>query len=126
MKRPLAAVALALGLLVGACDSGPKGPGQLTGRVTSGPIPVGGIVLEFTGVGITGFSGSGDTQAFFAEGDPGVFRVVMVTPTPGVLTFQISVRDVEGPFPSVTAVEAVGGDNGGIGNLTGITVEVKQ
>jgi len=119
-------VALAFGLLTSACDSGPKGPGQLTGRLRSGPIPVGAIVLEFTGTGITGFSGTGVTQVFSAENDPGVFKVIMVTPTAGEMTFQISVQDLEAPFPSVVAVEAVGADNGGIANLTGITVEVRQ
>ena len=126
MRRALAVVALVSGLLAGACDSGPKGPGQLTGRVRSGPIPVGAIVLEFSGTGITGFSGSGATKVFFAENDPGVFRVAMVTPTAGELSFRISVQDVEAAFPMVTAVEAVGGDNGALANLTGITVEVKK
>jgi len=50
----------------------------------------------------------------------------MVTPTAGEMTFHISVQDLEAPFPSVVAVEAVGADNGGIANLTGITVEVRQ
>ena len=126
MRRALVVSALVCGLLVGACDSGPKGPGQLTGRLRSGPIPVGAIVLEFTGAGITGFSGSGVTQAFFAENAPGVFRVVLVTTTAGEMDFKISVQDVEAPFPSITSVQAVGADNGAIANLTGITVEVKQ
>ena len=121
MRRALVAIPLASVLFVSACDSGPKGPGQLTGRLTSGPI-----VLEFTGAGITGFSGSGETRLFFAESDPAVFQVVMVTPTPGEMSFRISVLDVGAPFPAVTAVQAVGGDNGGIANLTGITVEVKK
>lgn len=126
MRRALVAIALASVLLVSACDSGPKGPGQLTGVLRSGPIPVGAVVLEFTGASITGFSGSGETRLFFAESDPAVFRVVMVTPTPGEMSFRISVLDVEAPFPAVTAVQAVGGDNGAIANLTGITVEVKN
>ena len=126
MRRALFVAALASGLLVGACDSGPKGPGELTGRLRSGPIPVGAIVLEFTGGGITGFSGSGVTRVFFAENDPGVFRVVLVTPEAGEMEFRISVQDLDAPPPTVTAVEAVGADNGAIGNLTGITVEVKQ
>jgi hypothetical protein len=126
MRRALVAIALTSLLLVSACDFGPKGPGQLTGRLRSGPIPVGAIVLEFTGSGITGFSGSGETRLFFAESDPGVFQVVMVTPTPGDMSFRISVQDVEAPFPTVTAVQAVGGDNGVIANLTGITVAVKN
>lgn len=126
MRRVLALAVLTSGLLMSACDSGPKGPGQLTGRLRSGPIPVGAIVLEFTGVGVTGFSGSGETRLFFAESAPGVFRVVMVTPTPGDMSFRISVQDVEAPLPTVTAVQAVGADNGAIANLTGITVEVKN
>jgi hypothetical protein len=125
-RRASLMFAMAAGLLLAACDSGPTGPGQLTGRVQSGPIPVGGIVLEFSGSGITGFSGTGSTQVFFAERAPDVFRVVMVTPTPGEIAFQVSVDDLEAPFPSVTAVEAVGGDNGAIANLTGIAVEVRQ
>jgi hypothetical protein len=125
MRRALVLVALVAGLLMGACDSGPKGPGQLTGRLRSGPIAVGAIVLEFTGTGITRFSGSGTTQVFSAETGPGVFRVVMVNPTAGEMDFLISVLDLEAPFPTVTAVEAVGADNGAIANLGGITVEVK-
>ena len=125
MSRTSLVAVLATGLLFSACDSGPKGPGDLTGRLRSGPIPVGAIVLEFTGNGITGFSGSGATQVFSAERGAGVFRVVLVTPTPGEMAFRVSVEDLEAPFPTVTAVEAVGGDNGAIANLTGITVEVK-
>ena len=67
----------------------------------------------------------GSTQVFFSERASGVFRVVLVTPTPGEIAFQISVDDLEAPLPSVTVVEAVGGDNGAIANLTGIAVEVK-
>jgi hypothetical protein len=124
-RRANLVAALAAGLLLAACDSGPKGPGQLTGRMQSGPIPVGAIVLEFSGSGITGFSGSGSTRVFFSERASGVFRVVLVTPTPGEIAFQISVDDLEAPLPAVTVVEAVGGDNGAIANLTGIAVEVK-
>ena len=126
MRRSLRASVLACLLAAGACDFGPKGPGALTGRVASGPIPVGAIVLEFTGAGITGFSEAGSTRLFFRENAPGQFRVVMVTPTPGEMSFQIQVEDVEAPFPSVATVQAVGGDNGGIANLTGIRVEVRR
>ncbi len=126
MRRSLLAPALATLLLLSACDSGPTGPGALTGRLTSGPIPVGAVVLEFTGAGITGFSETGNTRLFFRENAPSAFRVVMVTPTPGEMSFQIHVQDVEAPFPAVTAVQAVGGDNGAIANLTGITVEVRR
>ena len=126
MRRALVMVALASGVLVGACDSGPKGPGQLTGRLRSGPIPVGAIVLEFTGTGITGFSGVGATKVFFAENEPGVFRVVMATPTAGEMNFLISVEDLEAPLPTVNSVEAVDSNNGGLGDLTGISVEVKH
>ena len=99
MRRALVVSALVCGLLVGACDSGPKGPGQLTGRLRSGPIPVGAIVLEFTGAGITGFSGSGVTQAFFAENAPGVFRVVLVTTTAGEMDFKSASRTWRLRFP---------------------------
>ncbi len=125
MRRTLLSAVLACVLVLAACDSGPKGPGQLTGRLRSGPIPVGAIVLEVTGAGITGFSGSGTTQAFFAENAAGAFRVVLVTPDAGEMDFQISVQDLEAPLPAVTSVEAVGADNGAIANLTGITVDVK-
>ena len=126
MRRSLRASALACLLVASACDLGPKGPGELTGRVTSGPIPVGAIVLEFAGAGITGFSETGSTRLFFRENSPGQFRVLMVTPAPGEMSFQIQVQDVDAPFPSVTTVQAVGGDNGGIANLTGIKVEVRR
>ena len=110
MKR-LAAV-LMLASLVGACDSGPEGPGDLTGRVqTSGP-DLGAVVFQVVGTGIEKFTGTGGTKAFWAQQtDPKTFRVILVGEGGGELTFSASVQDRSKGLPRATVVSVVDLEN---------------
>lgn len=98
--------------LLGACDSGPSGPGELTGILeTPGPV-LGGAVLEVVGKGISGFNGSGGTQAFYAAtGTENTYRVVLLAQVPGQLQFRVSVQDKGAKKPSVAVVTIVTGAN---------------
>jgi hypothetical protein len=100
-----------IGLAIG-CDSGPSGPGDLTGTVQTSNASVGGAVLEVVGGGIQSFSGAGGTKVFWApQDDPRVFRLVVISPTGGELDFQVSVRDRGGRKPRATVVDLVDVDN---------------
>lgn len=105
------AVAVLAALAIG-CDSGPKGPGVLDGTV-EGPTPLGAVVLEVTGLGVEGFVGQGDTQAYGALLSPteGRHRVVLVDRSGGLIQFGIRVTAVEAEPPVVTVVQATGVDN---------------
>ncbi|MDA0329516.1 MAG: hypothetical protein O2958_10970 [Gemmatimonadetes bacterium] len=99
-------------LLVGVgCDSGPSGPGALTGRVTGQPL--GAVVLEVTGVGIQGFDGRGSSQAYSAAvaGRVDTYRVVLVDAVGGDITFDIRVDDVRMEPPTVVVIAAARPDN---------------
>lgn len=129
MRRTWRTVLLLSGLLVTACGGdggGPVGPGTFTGLVKSGPIPVGAIVLQVSGQGIDGFSALGGQRLFHSQVQPGVHRVVLVGSTPGDFTFSVRVQDVGGPVPAITVVEAVGGDNVPIVDLTGIDAKIEK
>lgn len=108
MKRFVMVVAAAL--VLGACDSGPSGPGELNGTVeTPGPV-LGAAVLEVEGKGITGFSGSGATHAFFALTDvENTYRVVLISEAPGTLQFRVSVQNVGAKKPAASVVNVVSG-----------------
>jgi hypothetical protein len=99
-------------LLVGGCDSGPSGPGDLTGILeTPGPV-LGGAVLEVMGKGITKFSDSGGTRVFFSATDvPNTYRVVLLASVPGTLQFRVSVQDKGARRPDVSVVNLVSGEN---------------
>ncbi len=107
--RRLAALVLTLGFL-SACDSGPSGPGDLNGTVeTPGPV-LGGAVLEVVGKGITGFSGSGSTHAFFSPtGVDHTYRVVLIAEVPGPIQFRVSVQNVGAKKPAASVVNIVSG-----------------
>lgn len=104
--------AMLLALLLAACDTGPSGPGDLTGFVeTPGPV-LGGAVLEVVGKGITGFSGSGGTHVFSAPtAEEATYRVVLLTETPGQLQFRVAVQDRGARKPTVSVVTVVSGSN---------------
>ena len=119
-------LAVAAVMLLNACDWGPKGPGQLSGVLRSGSIPLGAVVLEITGPGIEGFSGSGQTRLFHAEPEPGVHRIVLLTSSPGQFDFSMAVEDVRAPMPAVTPLEAVDGGNEPVVDLTGIFVNISR
>ncbi len=117
---------MAVALALGACDWGPRGPGQLRGIVTPGATPVGAIVLEISGPGVQGFSEAGRTRLFFAEPKPDVYRVVLVATNPDRIRFRVDMDDVRSPALSVVAVEAVDDNNEPVVDLSGITVEIRR
>jgi hypothetical protein len=102
------AAALAAVLALAACDSGPEGPGVLPATVVS-PQPLGAVVLELTGAGITGFEAQGSTQVFGAVASAGAqkHRVVLVSPTGSTeIRFGIGFADRGGKMPTVVAISA--------------------
>ncbi len=107
LGRLAAWTALALVPLVGACDSGPEGPGTLSARVTS-PSPLGAVILEVTGAAVEGFQGQGDTQAYGAtvSATQGLHRVVLVDRSgDGTIHFGIEVSDLAADPPLITVVK---------------------
>jgi hypothetical protein len=120
--RLVAVTAISLGL--GACDWGPRGPGQLRGIVLSGVSPVGAIVLEVSGPGVQGFSEAGQTRVFFAEPATDVYRVVLVAVDPERIRFRVEMDDVRSPMLTTVVVEALDDSNAPIIDLSGITVEL--
>lgn len=106
MSEPtLRAPLLALLALLAACDSGPKGPGFLTGAV-EGPASLGAVQLEVSGAGIVGFEGAGTTRVFSAPLGEDAHRVVLVGETAGDLRFRIEVTDRRSAPPSATVLSA--------------------
>lgn len=104
---PRALLALACAAALFACDTGPDGPGTVSGTVT-GASDLGAVVLDVTWRGIQGFQGEGSTQLYSAPvpGEPDRYRVILVDPSGGDLTFGISVDDVYLESPVVVVVEA--------------------
>jgi hypothetical protein len=106
MRRFISLVALAI-LAVG-CDSGPSGPGDLTGSIRSPSSSLGGVVVEVVGAGIEGFSGAGGTKVFWArQENPVVYRVIVVGESGGELKFSVSVRDRADRTPRASVVSLV-------------------
>ena len=124
MRRLRLVAVTAVSLALGACDWGPRGPGQLRGIVLSDVGPVGAIVLEVSGPGVQGFSEAGQTRVFFAQPATDVYRVVLVGADPDRIRFRVDVDDVQGPMPTVVVVEAVDDSNAPITDLSGVTVEL--
>jgi hypothetical protein len=117
---------MAVALALGACDWGPRGPGELRGVVTSGTVRVGAIVLEISGPGVQGFTDAGQTRTFFAEPEPEVYRVVLVAADPDRIRFRVTMDDVRSPALTVVMVEAVDDSNAPITDLSEITVELRR
>ena len=110
MKR-LATASVFL-LLAWGCDSGPSGPGDLTGEVRSTGTDLGGAVLQVVGKGIDGFSGVGGSRVFWAPIDVAdTYRVVVITDSPGDLHFRVSVQDLGEQAPAAAVVNLVDGQN---------------
>ncbi len=110
MKRLVGVMALAICL--GACDTGPDGPGDLTGSVGAGTQDLGGVVFEVVGAGIEGFSGAGGSRVFWAQQEnPVVFRVIVVSENGGDMRFSATVTDRGGRMPRATVVSAVDTEN---------------
>ena len=121
------ALALAGILAMSACDSGPEGPGVLSARVTS-PQPLGAVVHEFTGTGITGFEAQGTTQVFGAVGGAGNqrHRVILVSPAGATeIPFGIAFADRSGTMPSVTAILASSATNASV-TAAGLKVRIER
>ena len=117
---------MAVALALSACDWGPRGPGQLTGIVTSGASRVGAIVLEISGPGIQDVTDAGQTRVFFAKPETDVHRVVLVAGNPDRIRFRVAMDDVRRPGLTVTTVEAVDDNNAPITDLSGITIELNR
>ena len=126
MTRARLVTVMAVALALGACDWGPRGPGELRGVVTSGAARVGAIVLEISGPGVQGFTDAGQTRTFFAEPEPEVYRVVLVAADPDRIQFRVTMDDVRSPALTVVMVEAVDDSNAPITDLTEITVELRR
>lgn len=109
LGRPLAVLALAV---IAACDTGPDGPGTVLGTVTGG-ASLGAAVLDVTWKGVQDFEARGSTQVYSAAvpGEDDRYRVILVGPVAGDLSFGIVVDDVYLEGPVVTVVEAAGADN---------------
>ncbi|HIF07151.1 MAG TPA: hypothetical protein EYQ64_09440 [Gemmatimonadetes bacterium] len=117
---------LGLSLVLGACDWGPRGPGQLRGVVSSGAVPIGAIVLEVSGPGVRSFSDAGQTRVFYMETQADVYRVVLVAANLESVRFRVTMDDVRSPPLTVSTVEAVDGNNEPIADLSGVFVELRR
>lgn len=110
MKKLVGVMALAMGMW--ACDTGPDGPGDLSGLVRGGSQDLGAVVFEVVGAGIEGFSGAGGSRVFWArQENPVVFRVIVVAENGGDLSFSANVSDRGGRMPRATLVSAVDTEN---------------
>ena len=98
--------------VLAACDTGPSGPGTVVGTVT-GPPDLGAAVLDVVWKGVQGFEGRGSTQAYSAPvaGEVDRYRLVLVAPSGGDLSFSIEVDDVYLEGPVVTLVDATDASN---------------
>lgn len=95
-----------------ACDSGPDGPGDVTGMVRGSGESLGAAVVEVVGGGIESFSGTGGTKVIWAQQEnPIVFRVVVIAGDGGELSFNAKVMDRGGRLPRATVVGAVDDQN---------------
>ena len=125
MRLHRAVLSLAVASLLAACDSGPSGPGTLSATV-SGPTPLGAVVLEVTGLGVTGFVGQGDTRVYGAEVSAveGKHRVVAVSAV-GTVRVGIQVLDLGAEPPVVVVLQSANPGNLVILN-TGVTVVIAE
>ena len=118
-----ATAALLLALPAAGCDLfGPSGPGTLEATV-SADVPLGALVLELQGGGVTGFTGRGDTRVYGAPLGQGRHRVIVVSPGGNALRFGIEVEDLGADAPQVTVVSAVDPSNR-VSNAPGIQIRV--
>lgn len=106
VRRAIRGMAVVGLLAFTACDSGPSGPGALTGRVTGEDL--GGVLLRVEGSGIQSFSGLGSAQVYSAvvESKVDTHRVLIVSPDGGDLQFEIMVDDRAMEGPVVTVLQA--------------------
>jgi len=95
-----------------ACETGPHGPRTVNGTVV-GTADLAAAVLDVTWTGIQGFEGHGSTQVYSAPvaGEKDRYRVILVAPAGGNLTFGIQIDGVYLQGPVITVVDAAGSDN---------------
>lgn len=122
------AATVAAMLVLAACDSKPNGPGTLSVVVTGGNL--GAVVLEASGKGILGFQGQKGATAYSALVQPGsgaqtesVYRVIVVSPVAGDLSFGVRVADVSATKPTFAVIDATDGANATLSG-TGLQVRV--
>lgn len=105
-------ILLAIIALMAGCDSGPDGPGDVTGSVKAPGQDLGAAVVEVIGGGIESFSGTGGSKVIWAQQEnPVLFRVVVVSGAGGDLSFHAKVKDRGGRLPRATVVGAVDDQN---------------
>ena len=120
-------IGFALASLLSACDSGPQGPGVLPATVVA-PEALGAVVLEFTGSGVLGFEGQGDTRVYSAAvpGSPDKHRVILVSPSGAKeMRFGIDLADRGGELPAVSAVSAASPSNAPLAG-SGLRVRIER
>lgn len=105
-----------------ACETGPSGPGTLTGTVASPNGPEGAALVVVSGQGLGAVSGAGSTRAFSHQNGTEM-RIVLVNLTPGELRFGVEVPDVGAPPPTATVLQVVDGENRVRPVLTGYRIE---
>lgn len=94
-------------LVLGACDSGPSGPGSITAYATAPSL--GGVVLEVQGAGVRGFTARGSSRVYSAAvagRTPPTHRVIVITPESGEMAVDIAVDDLGMEGPTVRVVSA--------------------
>ena len=126
-RRFAAALALGGALALAACDSGPEGPGVLAARVTSSQ-PLGAVVLEFTGGGITGFEARGTTRVFASVDSTAdrKHRVILVGPAGATeIPFGIAFKDRAVDMPPVVALSAASPANVTV-SAAGVRVRIER
>lgn len=125
-----AALVLALMLTPAACsDEGPRGPGTWEGLVRSSTAPAGAVILEIRGTGIRDVEGVEPARAFTHRtsevgSDTDMWRVVLVTSTPGAMAFRVAVDDLGDDAPRAVVVAAVDGEDQPLTGISSFSVEM--
>lgn len=122
-------LAMALTMLLAACDDDPSGPGTLTLTV-EGPAPLGAVVIELRGSGLRSAepltSGWTHLELIGSDGGTEVHRLVLIQQASGTLSAQLEVDDVGAPPPTATVVLASDGSDLPLSSLDGLQVRVRR
>jgi hypothetical protein len=81
---------------------------MLSGSVLANGEAPGSALILFSGPGIIGAEGTGGTLAWTSEPTAGSneLRVLLVDPeAAGALTFELEVRDLSAPLPTITVLQ---------------------
>jgi hypothetical protein len=121
-RRFVHALLMGAAVALTGCETGPSGPGVMSGTVTATPPgTLGAVVLEVTGSGIEGFEGQAGSRAYGAVVSAENHRYRVVVVGTGELGFGVKVDDTGGPKPSVQVVSAVDADNAAM-SISGVRV----